>query len=77
MNKNINIDNIKNNIQNKNNYFKPLTEKEKQKIRESTDFSEEKFYRLYFGWSTIFPELSQEEVETITWKTYAYYNPLL
>lgn len=61
---------------NKNNYFKSLTEEEKQKIRESTDFSEEKFYRLYFGWSMIFPELSNEEIETLTWKNYPYYNSL-
>lgn len=57
-------------------YKQPLTEDEKQKIKESIDYSEEKFYRLYFGWSMIFPELSKEEIESLTWSSFVYYSPI-
>lgn len=61
----MNINNLSNNIQ-------QLTEDQKQMIKSSEDFSEEKFYRFKFGWKMIFPELSEEEIENLTWCSFIY-----
>lgn len=57
-------------------YKQTLTKEEIDKIKTSVDYSDEKFYRLYFGWSMIFPELTKEEIESLTWNSFAYYSPI-
>lgn len=61
----MNINNLSNNIQ-------QLTEEQKQIIKSSDDFTEEKFYRFKFGWKMIFPELSEEEINNLTWNSFIY-----
>lgn len=61
----MNINNLSNNIQ-------QLTEEQKQIIKSSEDFSEEKFYRFKFGWEMIFPELNEEEIINLTWNSFIY-----
>lgn len=53
-------------------YKETVTDEQKQQIRMSTDFSEEKFYRLKFGWRMIFPELNEEEIDNLTWHSFIY-----
>lgn len=60
-----NLNNIHKNIQ-------QITEEQKQEIKQSTDFTEEKFYRFKFGWKMIFPELSDKEIENLTWCSFLY-----
>lgn len=61
----MNINNLSNNIQ-------QLTENQKQMIKSSENFSEEKFYRFKFGWKMIFPELNEEEIDNLTWNSFIY-----
>lgn len=61
----MNINNLSNNIQ-------QLTENQKQMIKSSEFFSEEKFYRFKFGWKMIFPELNEEEIDNLTWNSFIY-----
>lgn len=53
-------------------YKETVTEEQKQIIKSSIDFSEEKFYRFKFGWRMIFPELSEEEIDNLTWHSFIY-----
>lgn len=53
-------------------YQQTITDKQKEKIKSSIDFSEEKFYRYKFGWEIIFPELSEEEIEALAWNSFIY-----
>lgn len=53
-------------------YQQTITDEQKEKIKFSIDFSEEKFYRYKFGWEIIFPELSEEEIETLAWNSFIY-----
>lgn len=53
-------------------YKETVTEEQKQMIKSSADFSEEKFYRYKFGWEMIFPELSKEEIESLVWHSFIY-----
>ena len=53
-------------------YKRTITEKEKEKIKASIDYSDEKFYQFKFGWKMIFPELSEEEIEALTWNSFVY-----
>lgn len=53
-------------------YQQTITEEQKEKIKSSVDFSEEKFYRYKFGWEIIFPELSEEEIEALAWNSFIY-----
>lgn len=53
-------------------YKKTVTEEQKQMIKSSADFSEEKFYRYKFGWEMIFPELSEKEIESLVWHSFIY-----
>ena len=61
----MNINKLSNNIQ-------QLTENQKQMIKSSENFSEEKFYRFKFGWKMIFPELNEEEIDNLTWNSFIY-----
>lgn len=60
------------NINNLSNNIKQLTEEQKNIIKSSADFSEEKFYRFKFGWKMIFPELSEKEIDNLTWNSFIY-----
>ena len=53
-------------------YKETVTEEQKQMIKSSTDFSEEKFYRYKFGWEMIFPELNEKEIESLVWHSFIY-----
>lgn len=53
-------------------YKETVTEEQKQMIKSSADFSEEKFYRYKFGWEMIFPELSEKEIESLVWHSFIY-----
>ena len=63
----MNINNLPKNIQ-------KITVDEKNRIKLSNDFSEEKFYRFKFGWKMIFPELSDEEIDNLAWCSFMYWG---
>lgn len=53
-------------------YKTPISEEQKEQIRNSPNFSEENFYRYKIGWEMIFPLLTKEEIETLAWKSFIY-----
>ena len=53
-------------------YKTPISEELKEQIKSSPNFSEEDFYRYKIGWEMIFPLLTQEEIETLAWKSFIY-----
>lgn len=55
-----------------NDYTQVVTEKEKNQIKNSKDYSDEKFYRYKFGWRMLFPELTEEEIENLVWNSFIY-----
>ena len=53
-------------------YKTPISEGLKEQVNSSPNFSEEDFYRYKIGWGMIFPLLTQEEIETLAWKSFIY-----
>lgn len=49
-----------------------VTEEQKEKIRQSPYYSEDKFNLLWWKWQKLFPLATQEEIEELTWKSFIY-----